>query len=122
MRGRPRGTKKTFTLDDGQKVTLNEVMVKTGCKDSAVRQRLSQSRDPAVIFAPKGAHKDYGYGRRKVLKKPKKIAKINTQRQDKMATYIVNNKPFYADPLYRLALMKISCKTRTNKCKKSLQS
>ena len=104
------GKKKLFILTDGSAVTIKDVMDKTGCKDSAARHRLSQSRDPAKILAPKGTHKDYGYGRRRVLKKTPEIVKINNQAQQKMATYIVKNKPFYADPFYRLALTKISCR------------
>ena len=108
------GKKKLFTLSNGKQYTLCEIMKKTGCKDSAARHRLSQSRDPAKILAKKGTHKDYGYGRRRVLNKTPEIVKINNQAQQKMATYIVNNKPFYADPFYRLALTKISCR---NSCK-----
>ena len=51
---------KLFTLDDGQKFTIKEIMELTGCKDSAVRHRLAQCRDADKILAKKGTHADYG--------------------------------------------------------------
>ena len=103
---------KIYTLSDGQKVNIHEIMAKTGIKASAARHRLSQGRDVTKILATKGTHKDYGYGRRRVLKKPLKKVKINDQSQKKKESYIKKTKPFYADPLFRLALMKISSKAK----------
>jgi hypothetical protein len=99
---------KLFELSNGKEYSISEIMLKTGCKNSAIRYRLSKTRDAAKILAPKGTHQDYGYGRRRVLKKPPKIAKINNQAQEIMEKYIINNKPFY-DKYFRLALKKISC-------------
>ena len=103
---------KIYTLSDGQKVTVEEIMERTGIKISATWHRLSQGRDAAKILAPKGTHKDYGYGRRRALKKPPEEVKINNQTQQKLKNYIKKTKPFYADPLFRLALMKISSKAK----------
>ena len=103
---------KIYTLSDGQKVTVEEIMERTGIKISAAWHRLSQGRDATKILAPKGTHKDYGYGRRRVLKKPPKKVKINNQSQKIMESHIKKTKPLYADPLFRLALMKISSKAK----------
>ena len=112
---------KIYTLSDGQKVNIHEIMAKTGIKESAARHRLSQGRDVTKILATKGTHKDYGYGRRRVLKKPPKKVKINDQTQKKpvftMESHIKKTKPFYADPLFRLALMKISISERPRRSK-----
>jgi len=102
---------KLFELNNGKKYSMSDIMLKTGCKYNAIRRRLTITRDAAKILAPKGTHQDYGYGRRKVLKKPPKIVKINNQAQQKTENYIINNKPFY-DKYFRLALKKISCKKR----------
>jgi len=102
---------KLFELSNGKKYSISDIMLKTKCKNSAIRYRLAKTRDVAKILAPKGTHQDYGYGRRKVLKKPPKppkIVKINNQAQQTIEKHIINNKPFY-DKYFRLALKKISC-------------
>jgi|GEM_PF-2255566 hypothetical protein len=94
---------KLFTLDDGQKLTIKEIMELTGCKDSAVRHRLAQCRDADKILAPKGTHKDYGYGQRGTVKKAKniktKVSKIayleNKKERKAKAEKIKKNHPFY---------------------------
>jgi len=101
---------KIYTLTDGQRVTINQVMEQTGIKQSAARVRIAQSRDPDKILAPKGTHLDYGYGRLRVHKKTQNIIKVDKQKQKKIEKYITQNKPFYVDEMYRLALKKISYK------------
>ena len=108
---------KIYTLSDGQKVNIREIMAITGIKESAARHRLAQGRDVTKILAPKGTHKDYGYGRRRALKKPPEEVKINNQTQQKLENHIKKTKPFYVDPLFRLALMKISISERPRRSK-----
>jgi len=98
---------KLFTLDNGQKVSIQDIIFQTGLKDSAVRYRLSATRDPAKIFANKGKHCDFGYGEVREVKKTVKKAKINDLNQQRLELYIITNKPFY-DPYFKLALTKIS--------------
>ena len=102
---------KLFTLDNGQKVSINDIMGQTGLKHSAVRYRLAATRDPAKIFAKKGKHTNFGYGEerevKKAVKKTVKKATINDLNQQRLLKYIITNKPFY-DPYFRLALSKIS--------------
>jgi len=100
---------KLFSLDNGQKVSINDVMQATGCKDSAARYRLAASRDPDKVLAPKGTHKGFGCGHKNKVKKNLIKTKSNAFNSAVYETFIINNKPFYADPMYRLALQKISC-------------
>ena len=92
---------KIYKLDGGRvKVTVKQVMQKTGCKESAARYRLANSKKSAVVLAPKGQHKDYGYGRRKILannteKKPSDPSVRVLEKKRKIA-HIKNTHPFYS--------------------------
>tara|TARA_B100000767_G_scaffold107531_1_gene103059 strand:- start:1050 stop:1406 length:357 start_codon:yes stop_codon:yes gene_type:complete len=95
------GVSKTiYQLDDGQRVSIDDVMQRAQIKMSAARYRLSQGRDPAKVLAKKG--KQIGHGYSKTLKKrkpPNKAARIQAtfeKRENRKKTeYILKNHPFY---------------------------
>ena len=95
--------KKIYVLDDGQNVTVNDVMHIAEIKLTAARHRLAQGRDPAKVLAKKGLHVDQGYAKITKKKKPKKRlnkalmiqAKEMKAEKKKKAEQIRNRHPFY---------------------------
>jgi len=98
---------KKHELSDGQLVDYHDVMKKTGLGKGAANVRLKSSAHPEVVFAKKGnlskAYKSFKYKKRKEKAKPK----IRTKKLNAIEEFIVANRPFYADPMYLLALKKI---------------
>ena len=92
--------KMIYVLDDGQRLTVEDVMKKAKIKLTAARWRLKESRDPEKVLAKKGRHVDQGYSKSK--KNPKKLnkalqhaAKIYKKEKKVKADQIRKNHPFY---------------------------
>jgi len=98
---------KKHKLSDGQFADYHDVMKKTGLGKGAATVRLKSSAHPEVVFAKKGnlnkAYKSFRYKKRKEKSKPR----MRTKKLNALEEFIVANRPFYADPMYLLALKKI---------------
>ena len=53
--------RKKYLLDDGQEVTLEQVMKLTNTSKSGAKKRVNKSTDPAVVLAPIGTRRDKQY-------------------------------------------------------------
>jgi len=104
---------KKHKLSDGQFIDYHDVMKITGLGKGAATVRLNSSPHPEVVFAKKGkVNKLFkSYYRKKVKDKVKK-EKPKSNKKNSIEEYILSNRPFYADPMYKLALISISVKTK----------
>lgn len=117
------GRTKDYVLDDGQIVTLRGIMERIGLSINGAKARLAcGQRDPKKVLAKKGESVGHSYTKRNRAKRSKAYHKAKlksdaereerecTRQHEAMVAYILKNKPFYNDPLYRLALKAIGGK------------
>lgn len=101
---------KIYILDDGTKANADLVAARVGLSKNAAYGRLRFSTDPEIVFAKKGEAVGHLYTVKK--NKPTLGAPIN-QSKRRLIEYIVETKPFYADPLYRSMLKIINTTPRS---------
>jgi len=90
-------------------VDYHDVMKITGLGKGAANVRLKYSPHPEVVFAKKGSINKLfkSYYHKKVKDKDKK-EKPKSKKKNSIEEFIVANRPFYADPFYKLPLKVIS--------------
>jgi len=100
---------KKHKLSDGQFADYHDVMLKTGLGKGAANVRLKSSPHPEVVFAKKGSINKLfkSYYKKKVKDKDKK-EKPKSKKKNLIEEYILANRPFYADPFYKLPLKVIN--------------
>jgi hypothetical protein len=86
---------KIYTLDDGSKVTIKDIIKKTGLKESTIRYRLTHSKSPKKLYAKLQKHRATRY----FIKDKEIITEDYVQ-------YIKDTKPYY-NKLFRLMLKAI---------------
>jgi|SaaInlV_165m_DNA_2_1040747.scaffolds.fasta_scaffold22023_4 hypothetical protein len=76
---------KLYTLDNGKKITVNELSLKISCSTVTARARLKRISDPKKIFA--------------------NVRKTKNKGEDRVDTNNwINGKTWYKDPLVKLML------------------
>jgi len=103
-----------YTLDDGQKVTANMVASEVGISKNAAYGRLRGTSDQRKIFAKKNELVGHFYTANNKLKTLLAKEKREKERGSEIPAksleqFIIDNKPFYNDPFYKLPLMVIGC-------------
>jgi hypothetical protein len=85
---------KEYTLIDGQKVTIQEVIDRTGVSTGTACQRL-KSQDPKQVFARKGAQIGFDYVKKqKNFKKVRDLKLKKTNLPEKVKTYGMSDTEF----------------------------
>ena len=91
--------KRIFSLDGGKiRMTMDQIMKKTGLGSSAVNHRLKQSKKSEVVLAKKGKHVIGGYNK-KLRQEALKLSEIYKNPESialkKKEVEIMNKHPFY---------------------------